>query len=71
MIFCCVLTKWKDAPCPPGPALLQSPLFLGDPLAEQTGKETCSQLRSGLSSLAGSFYLSFTFYLEFQGLACI
>lgn len=63
MIFGRVLTKRKDTPCSPGPALLQCPLFLEDPLAGQAGKEACSQVRSGLSGLAGNFYLSFTFYL--------
>lgn len=55
MIVDGLLTKRKEAPCPP--ALLQCALFLGDPLASQAGRGTSSQVRSGISALAGSFYL--------------
>lgn len=57
VIFGGLLTKWKDAPCPPGAALLHCALLPGDPLASQAGRGTCPQVRCGLSALAGSFYL--------------
>lgn len=66
VIFGRVLTKWKDAPCPPGPALLQCALFLGDPLAGQAGREMCSQVRSGPQLLLVAFIYNLPFTYNFR-----